>query len=194
MSELSPNVKDNKVAAAKTVVAPEQSTQGKYRWSFEYKDGRTASKYLDESTKNVYASREGVAAKVQVPLRDVAAAALTDEAGKIAAVIEVPEDAVVWQRRRVVPINYNSRFYDYTETVPATRTAGGMTPEHKVTRKLPEVTYDQVWLIGYRRREADGVVSIRFKAVYPDGKVDEHTAFNSKAWLYEPEWFSEEQV
>ena len=194
MAELSPDVKENRVVAAKTAVAPVVHQRGKLRWSFEYRDGKTASKYLDTQTKNVYAAREGAEAKVQIPLKDVSVAALTDEQGNLAAVIEVPEGATVFQRRREVVVNYNGKFYDYTETVPASRTAGGMTPERQITRRLPEVTYDQVWLVGWRRREADGSVTVRYKAVYPDGKVDEHTEFNTKPWLYEPEWFIEEQV
>lgn len=178
----------------KTVTAPQATSQGKYRWALEYKNGDYVRKYNDDNTKNVYAERTLNKAKVLVQLQNVSLASLTDEKGNVAATIEVPEGAVVFQRRRVTPINYNNRFHEVKQVIPPTLTQGGVTPERVIVKVLPEVMYDQVWLIGWRKREPDDTISVRYKAVYPDGKVDEHTAFNVNNWLYEPEWYSEEQV
>jgi hypothetical protein len=66
---------------------------------------------------------------------------------------------------------------------------------HMITKTVWHYDYSQVWLVGWRRREADGSVTVKFLAVYPDGKVDVHNGWGEKPWLYEPEpWLDGEQV
>jgi hypothetical protein len=168
--------------------------QSRYRWSFEYADGKVMDKYNDDGTKNVYAGRIGKSVKVHVPLQDVKTAALTDVNGNVVVVMDVPEGAVVFQRRRVRDINYYNKFHLVTKTVPATVLDGRYVAERQVTKTYPEYTYSEVWLLGYRKREPDDTIRVQFKAVYPDGKVEEYSQWNVKPWLKEPEWFSEEQV
>jgi len=190
------NKDKNKIKGAKTAVAQPLNKQGRFRWSFEYQDGKIIDKYNSDGSKNVYAERdEAGKPKVHVSLQNVQAVALTNWEGKIMAVMDVPEDAIVFQRRRAnIRINYYERFHDIVEVIPEAYEGGIYYPERKVPRRVPETTYDQVWLVGWRRREADGSVMVDFKAVYPDGKIDEYTKWGMKGWLYEPEWFSEEQV
>ena len=170
--------------------------QGKMRWCFEYKNRTFIDKYNSDNVKNVYAVRD----KVKVPLQAVAKVALYNEYNRRITDLAVPDGAVVFQRRRVGPVNYEMKFFEFTETTPAYRdeSTGKIYPPKTITRKdMPYALYDQVWLIGWRKREVDNSVTVKFKAVYPDGKADTHTSFcvdGSKDWLREPAWFSDEQV
>jgi hypothetical protein len=121
--------------------------------------------------------------------------ALQDEEGKEKVSVDVPEGAEVFQRHRVVKINFNNKFVNITQVIPASydEASGIASPEKTVIRSIPETTYQDVYLIGYRVR-VDKEVQVFFKALYPDGKIEEYTAFGTKAWLYEPEWFPEETV
>jgi hypothetical protein len=182
-------LKGSKIAQAAPLIH-----QGKYRWSFQYKNGKVMDKYNADGSKNVYCSREEDKGKVHVPLQDVTAAALTDSEGNVVAVMDVPEGAVVFQRRRVRDINYYNRYHDIVTVVPECVIDGRYYPERKVTKRYPEYTYSEMWLIGWRKREVDGSMSVCYKAVYPDGKVEEYTDWNVKPWLKEPEFFDDETV
>ena len=159
------------------------------RWALERKNGKATRKYNEDGSKNVYhhggktLDRDGIKNW-----------GLTDEQGNVVATLSVPDGAVVFQRRRNISINYRDKWYDVTQVLPPTQIGGKMLPERKVTRRLPEQYYAEVWLHGWRRREADGSVTVSFKAVYPDGKVEDYTEWDAKPWLYEPQWFSEEEV
>jgi hypothetical protein len=179
-----------KIESSKTVQPNPEVAQGLYQWSIENTDGTVMTKYNDSGSKNVYADKSNVI----VPIAKAKLISLTNAEGKEVASLDVPAGAVVFQRRRQISINFNNKFYDVQETVPATRVGNVMLPAKTVTKTIPEQYYDQVWLIGWRRREADKSVSLQFQAVYPDGLIEEYTAFGVKSWLYEPQWFTQEQV
>jgi len=162
---------------------------GKMRWAVERKDGKTLGKYNVDGSKNVYHHRGKT-----LDRSNIKTWGLTNEAGNAVAVMDVPEGAVVFQRRRNISINYRDKWYDVEQTLPPVLVGNKMLPERKVKRRFPEQYYDMVWIHGWRKREADGSVTVSFKAVYPDGRVEDYTAFGVKPWLYEPLWFSEEQV
>ena len=178
-----------KIKASKTVVQQPKVKQGKYRWSIEYNNGNVMDKYNADGTKNVYCQKQDGKPKVFVPLTDVASIGLTDADGNIIAAMPVPDGAVVFQRRRVRDINYYNRFHTATTTVPAGAFAGRWYPERQVTKTYPEYTYGECWLIGWRTS-----TELRYKCVYPDGKVEEYTEWGVKPWLYEPQWFPDEGV
>jgi len=67
-------------------------------------------------------------------------------------------------------------------------------PARVIKKLVPEITYREYWIVGWRKREKDGSVTVAFDAVYPDGKVDHHNAWLEKPWLAEPRWKPEEQV
>lgn len=183
-----------KVKGPKTMIPPPRNRQGRYRWSFEYESGDVMDKYNEDGTKNIYAGRENKKAKVHVPLTGVVSAGLTDADGNLATVMDVPSDATVFQRRRVMDINYFNRFHNAEVVSPAGVYGGRWYPESRRMKRFPEYTYSEVWIIGWRRREADDSITVRFKAVYPDGLVEEYTEWSVKPWLGELEWLPEEQV
>lgn len=184
----------NKVKGSKTMTAAPKRRQGKYRWSFEYASGDVMDKYNEDGSKNIYAGRENKKAKVHIPLTDVVSLGLTDAEGNLATVMDVPSDATVFQRRRVMDINYFNRFHDAVKESPAGVFQGRWYPKSSRTKRYPEYTYSEVWIIGWRRREADDSITVRFKAVYPDGLVEEYTEWLVKPWLGELVWLPEEQV
>jgi len=228
------------IKAVKTAVAPKGVSQGKYRWSIEYKSGEVMDKYNVDGTKNVYCSREQLVtpekisnldvkqlthtqlaieamtqlqkaafaegrsdiqlqedgwyrlarAKVNVPLTDATSIGLKDAAGNIVAVMDVPAGAKVFQRRRVRDVNYHGRYHDARVKVGGRLSSSGRwIPERWLSKRVPEYTYSEFWLIGWRTK-----TEVRYKVVYPDGLVEEFTEWNVKPWLYEPEWFTEEKV
>ena len=181
-----------RVKGVKTMAPPPVNRQGKYRWSFEYASGDVMDKYNVDGTKNVYSGRENKKARVFVPLDNVVTAGLTDADGNLATVMDVPVGAVVFQRRRVMDINYFNRFHDAEVVTPEGVYGGRWYPESKRMKRFPEYTYSEVWFIGWRLREADDSISLRFKVVYPDGVVEEYTEWGVKPWLGELEWLPDE--
>jgi hypothetical protein len=131
---------------------------------------------------------------INVDRSNIQTFALQNEQGNTQVSVDVPPNGEVFQRHRVTAINYYSRFHDIAEQIPEHVENGRYIPAKTLVKTYPEITYDDVWLIGYRKRELDGIVTVFFKALYPDGKIEEHNAFNEKPWLYEPEWFAEEAV
>ncbi len=186
------------IKSAKTVPVSPEEVQGAFRWIIIYKDKTVISKYNADNTKNVYADK----GKIIVPVTNATAISLTDKEGNVVTNVAVPDGAVVFQRRRGawgaagLRINYYDRWYDATETIAGgyDKSRKAWIPDHTVTRRVPEVTYEEYWIVGWRKREADKSITMQFDAVYPDGKVDHHTAFGEKPWLYEPQWKPEEQV
>jgi len=159
-----------------------------YDWVIQHKNGKVTKKH-DDKGLNPYHTRD------KTTKRDnVQTFALQDEQGKTIVLVNVPDGAEVFQRHRVTPINYFNRFHDMPETVPEHVENGRYVPAKTLSKSYPEITYDDVWMIGYRKREADGSVTVYFKVVYSDGKIEEHNGWNERSWLFEPEWFSEEQV
>jgi hypothetical protein len=187
-------------------------------WALEHKNGSVTSKKDKQGKLNVYSDvRSGKHAK-----RDnVKTIALQDSSGKTVVLVDVPDGAEVFQRHRggTQGVNYYNRFHTVNTWVdnatgevkltqvdnqqvqeptitevfdPATRRM--IANLRKETKVLPEWTYSEFWLVGWRKRESDGTITVRFKALYPDGKIDEHNAWKEKPWLEEPEWLPEEQV
>lgn len=183
-----------KVKGRKTMGPAPIHKQGKLRWSFEYADGSVMDKYNEDGTKNIYAGREDKKAKVFTPLTGVVSAGLTDPDGNIASVMDVPEGALVFQRRRVMGINYYNRFHPHEVVIPSGVRNGRWRPEVKRMKQVPEYNYDEVWIIGWHKREADDSITTRFKAVYPDGTVEEYTEWAVKPWLGELEWLPHEML
>jgi hypothetical protein len=160
-------------------------------WVLEHKNGKVTKK-KDAGKLNAYHNREG-----HTKRDNVKTIGLQDEQGAPTLVVDVPDGAEVFQRHRGnIQINYFQRFHDVTETTPETFDPNSRTviSARTTTRRLGEITYGEVWLVGWRKRETDQTVTVYFKALYPDGKIDEHHGWNEKPWLYEPEWFAEEQI
>jgi hypothetical protein len=153
-------------------------------WAIEHQNGNVTQKRDAQGKLTSYHTRSKHAKR-----DNAKTIALQDESGKTAVLVSVPQGAEVWQRHRVVPINYYNRFHDVTTTVPAHLENGLYLAETSQTKSYPEITYQEVWMIGWRTKTA-----VYFKALYPDGKIDEHHGFTEKPWLFEPEWFPEENV
>lgn len=178
--------------------------QGKYRWCFEYADKTFIDKYNSLNAKNVYVQRVGDTATVQVPLSDVVCVALYNVYNNRVVEIKVPSGAVVFQRRRVAPINYEGKFFVYKGEVPAYQdpATGKIYPPKPFTKTVPYEAYSECWIVGWRKRESDNSVSTEFRVLYPVTgnqplQIDTHTAWcsdGSKDWLREPEWYPQEQV
>ena len=162
---------------------------GKMRWFINYKNGDSIDKYNGDGTKNVYCQKEQGNPKVYVNLNEASSIGLTDNNGNLITTLDVPDGAVVFQRRRVRDINYDNKFHSFTTTVPAGVYGGKYYKEKQVTKMYPERTYGECWLVGWRTSDA-----LCYQVVYPDGKVDEFTEWDTKPWTYEPEWFADEQV
>jgi len=184
---------------SKIMPLSDPTIRGQYRWIITYKDGTKIDHYNKDETKNIYSQGD----KVLVPLINADTISLADATGNEITSVKVPDGAVVFQRRRGawgaggLRINYYNRWHDVEEIVLGgyDKSRKMWVPDHTVTRHVPEVNYEEYWIIGWRKREADGSVSVEFDAVYPDGKVDKHKAWNEKPWLTEPKhWKSEEQV
>ena len=170
-------------------VQPNPNTpQGVFKWSINYADNTQLSKYNADGTKNLYATADGV----KIALTNVASISLSN--GKNTVTLDVPAGAKVFQRRRAISINYRDKWYPVTQVIPPTQVGNKMLPERTVTKLIPEEYYDQVWIIGWRKRNADNSIQVQFKAVYPDGASEDYTAFGLKPWLYMPEWFEAEKV
>ena len=183
-----------KVKSSKVTSALPLNKQGKLRWCFEFSDGSVMDKYNGENEKNVYVSREGSRAKVNVDVKNVKNLALFDWQGKLATVMTVPEGGVAFQRRRVIDINYYGRTATAKQDVGDKMIAGRWVPKKTLTKTVPIYDYGDCWLAGYRKRETDGSLTVKYKCVYPDGKVEEFNVWGVKGWLKEPEWFLEELV
>jgi hypothetical protein len=162
-----------------------------YTWVIEHTNGDVTAKRDNKGVLHPYHLRGDISS---VPNKEIRTIGLQDEMGKPVVVVDVPKGAYVFQRHRTVPINYTGRTHEATQTIPSYVSNGRFYAEKTVTKTYPEATYDDVWIVGYRKRKKDGSVTIFFKTVYPDGKIDEHHAWNEKPWLFEPEWFIEEQV
>ena len=178
-----------KIKGSKTMQPSNRCQQGKLRWIIELKNGDIMDKYNEDGTKNVYANKVAGKVKVHVPIKEVKTVGLKDEKGNVLAVMDVPDGAVVFQRRRVRDINYYNRFHTATQTVGGKLVGGRWVPERILSKQVPEYTYGECWLIGWRTSS-----EVRYKCVYPDGKTEEYNAWDVKPWLYEPQWFSDEQV
>ena len=185
MSEKDKNTNVNAVTNA--------AGKGRYRWVAEYKNGEVKGRYNKDGSKNVYHGLDSSGTPQAVSRKGIKTWGFTDVNDKPVTVLDVPDGAQVFKRRRVMDINYYNRFHDVEETLGGKVEGGRWVPEQKVVHRYPEYTYSEVWLIGWRLRVGGGV-KVQFKAVYPDGKIDEYTAWDLQPWLYEPEWFSEEQV
>ena len=157
-----------------------------YNWVIEHKNGQITAKRDQDKKLNAYHTRQE-----HVKRDNVKTFALQDEQGNPKVIVDVPDGAQIFQRHRVVGVNYYNRFHEVTESTPEhfDSTSHKFIPAKTTKRTIPEYTYDDVWLIGYRT-----ATEVYFKAVYKDGKIDEHHGWNEKPWLYEPEWFPEEQV
>jgi hypothetical protein len=166
--------------------------KGKYRWAIERKSGKV-EKYDEDDAKTVYHWKDNMGNLRSLDRTNIKTWGATDDEGATVAVMDVPVGAVVFQRRRIMDINFNNQFHTAEEVVPAGPVGGRWFPERKVVKTYPEYTYSEVYLVGWRKRDGN-VVTVHFKAVYPDGKVEEYDAFNMKPWLDEPDWFTEEQV
>ena len=178
-----------KIKGPKTLKAPKLVKQGKLRWSIELKNGDIMDKYNDDDTKNVYSSRENGQIKVHAPIKEAKSIGLKDDKGNVVAVMDVPDGAVVFQRRRVRDIPYHGKFVTATKKVGGELIGNRWIPERTLTKKVPVYDYGQCWLIGWRT-----ATELRYKCVFEDGRVDEYTEWDVKPWLYEPEWFPAEQV
>jgi hypothetical protein len=184
--------------SAKVLPASDPEVQGQYRWAITYNDGTVLAKYNRDNTKNIYADK----GKVIIPLSNASSISLFDAKGAEVTKLAVPEGAVVFQRRRGawgaggLRINYYDRWHDVEEIVPGfyDKSRKMWVAGRTIIRHVPEVTYEECWIIGWRKREKDNSVTVAFDAVYPDGKVDHHISFNEKPWLFEPQWKTEEQV
>ncbi len=163
-----------------------------YDWVIEHKNGQFTAKHNKDKNLNPYHTRD-----VHTKRDNVSTFGLQDTDGNVKALVNVPDGAEIFQRHRGnIAINYFNRFHDVTESTPETfdpQTRQAI-PARAIIRRLGEITYGEVWLVGYRKRESDGTITVYYKALYPDGKVDEHHGWSEKPWLYEPEWFSEEKV
>lgn len=168
--------------------------RGKYRWAQEKKDGSVLAKYNADDTKNLYHWRDEQGVLYTMDRANLTSWGVTDAKGKAAAVLDVPEGAQVFQRRRVIDINYFNRFHDVHVKIGGKVVGGKYLPERVVTRRYPEHTYGECWLLGYRVRKPNGQLEVKGKVVYPDGKVEDFTKFGQKPWLGEPDWFEEELV
>lgn len=165
-------------------------TQMNYDWVIEQKNGKVTPK-KDKGVLTPYHTRSS-----HVPRDKIQTVMLQDEQGNPKAILDnIPDGAEIFQRHRYIPINYHDRYHTITESIPESfdPNTRQLTPAKSVTRTLPEWTYMEFWMIGYRRR-VGASVEVYFKAVYPDGKIDEHHGWGEKPWLFEPDWFSEEQV
>jgi hypothetical protein len=157
-------------------------------WAIEHRNGQVTEKRDKQGNLNSYHTRQG-----HTKRGNAKTIALQDEAGNPKVIVEVPNGAEVFQRHRVCPINYNSQFHDVTTTILGHVENGLYIAETTQNKTYPEVTYQEVWIVGYRQRVGT-VVTVYFKALYPDGKIDEHHGWTEKPWLFEPEWFPEENV
>jgi len=178
-----------KIKAAKTTKAPKLIKQGKLRWSIELKNGDIMDKYNEDGTKNRYAGREDNAVKVYAPVSQATTIGLTDENGALFAVMDVPDGAKAFQRRRVRDIPYHGKFADATKKVGGVLMGNRWIPERTLTKKVPIYDYGQCWIIGWRTPS-----EVKYKVVFEDGRVDEYTEWDTTPWTYEPEWFPDEQV
>jgi hypothetical protein len=189
-------------------------------WVLEHKNGQVTAKKDAKGKLTPYTNKRNS----EYAKRDnITTIALQESGGKTVVLVDVPDGAEVFQRHRGFingGINYYSRFHNVnfwvdniTGAVLLTQVDNQQVQEpvitdvfdpfsrqlipniKKISKVIPEWTYRECWIVGYRKREANGTVTIKFKAVYPDGKIDEHTDFNidgSKSWLAEPEYFAEE--
>jgi hypothetical protein len=154
-------------------------------WVMEHKNGQVTKKRdKQKGTLNPYHTRDK-----HTKRDNVKTIALQDENEVPMVLVDVPDGAQPFQRHRVIPINYFGRFHEVQETVPGHVENGRYVADKTVAKSYPEVNYDDVWIVGYR-----SATEVYFKALYSDGKIDEHHAWNEKPWLYEPEWFPEEAV
>ena len=183
-----------KVKGRKTMNPAPERRQGRYRWVYEYADNTVISKYNEDGTKNRYAGREDGKAKVFIPLTGVTSAGFTDADGNVVTVIDVPEGATVFQRRRVTKINYFNRFHEAEVIIPEGVRRGRWWPEKRRMKMFPEINYEEVWIIGWHKREDDGSITTYFKACYPRGPIDEYSEWGLKKWLYELEWLPHEML
>jgi hypothetical protein len=185
-----------KIKAAKTIQSPKLQQQGKLRWSIELKNGDVMDKYNGDGTKNVYASKENGKVKVYAPIKTAKTIGLTDPEDNVLAVMDVPDGAVAFQRRRVADIPYSFSKVKATKKIGGKLSGNRWIPERTLTKLVPVYEYGQCWLIGWRTP-----TECRFKVVFEDGRVDEYTEFATKpytqahpSWTKEPEWFPDEQV
>ena len=155
-----------------------------YNWVLEHRNGQLTEKKNKQGNLNPYHTRSG-----HTKRDNVKTIALQDEQGNPKILVDVPVGAQVFQRHRVVPINYNNKFHEVTEIIPGHVENGLYLAEAKHTKTYPEITYQDVWIVGYRT-----ATQVYFKALYPNGKIDEHHGWAEKPWLFEPEWFPEEAV
>lgn len=189
-----------KIKASKTMKPAKLIKQGKLRWVIETKNGDVMDKYNDDNTKNIYASKEGTGTarkvKVHAPITEAASIGLKDDQGNVIAVMDVPDGAVAFQRRRVMDIPYNFKKVTATKKVGGKLIDNRWIPERTLTKQVPVYEYGQCWLIGWRT-----ATECRFKVVFEDGRVDEYTEFATKpytkahpSWTKEPQWFPDEMV
>jgi hypothetical protein len=166
------------------------------KWVIEHRDGQFSKPRDDKGNLNPYHHRDAEGVHHHTKRDNVKNFALVNDADVPVVVVSPPADAVVFQRRRVIRINYNNQFHTIVDVTPEwyDTTTGIYHAEKKAARTVPETTYEDFYMIGWRKRNPDGTVTVQFKAVYPDGKTEEYTKFGEKPWLSEPEWFAEELV
>jgi hypothetical protein len=186
-------------------------------WVIEHKNGDVTSKHDGKGNLHPYHLRDGFSS---VPNKTLKTIGLTDTAGHPVLIVDIPKGAYAFQRHRGGRhgINYFNRFHTVTrwtdkegkviaikideQQVTEPEITWTFNPDtrqnepnlYKHVQVIPEWTYTEYWMVGWRKREADNSVTVFFKVLYPDGKIDEHHSFTEKPWLEEPEWFPEEQV
>jgi hypothetical protein len=158
-------------------------------WAIQHADGTVTAKRNPDGSLNPYHTRES-----NTKRDSPKTLALQDSKGNTIILIDnIPDGAEVFQRHRQVPVNYNNQFHTVTQTVPAhiDEASGRYVSESSITKTYPEVTYDNLWIIGYRIRNG-GAVNVYFKVLYPDGLIEEYNDWGVKPWLFPVELFAEE--